>query len=176
MEQVQADGSISDHFDGRLLNPGHAIETAWFIMQEGNIQQNETWIKTGCNMLDWNWKRAWDKEYGGLLYFVDVDEKPVQEYWHDMKFWWVHSETILASIMAFRLTGEKKYAEMHSQIHDWSFKHFTDPIHGEWYGYLRRDGTISNTAKGNLWKSCFHYPRSLLLSSQWLKNKEYMAQ
>jgi N-acylglucosamine 2-epimerase len=107
MEQVTPDGSISDHYDGRLLNPGHAIETAWFIMQEGALQKNESWIHLGCKILEWNWNRAWDNEHGGLLYFVDLDGKPVQEYWHDMKFWWVHNETMIASIMAYQLTGTK---------------------------------------------------------------------
>ena len=171
MEQVLPDGSISDHYDGRLLNPGHAIETAWFIMQEGALQNNESWIQLGCNILEWNWHCAWDNEHGGLLYFVDLDGKPVQEYWHDMKFWWVHNETLIASIMAYQLTGDKKYAGMHEKVHNWSFKHFTDSEHGEWYGYLRKDGKVSNAVKGNLWKSCFHYPRSLLWGYHWL-NKD----
>ena len=169
MEQVQPDGSISDHLDGRLLNPGHAIEAAWFIMQEGHNKNNDTWIRTGCKMLDWNWDRAWDHENGGLLYFVDMEGKPVQEYWHDMKFWWVHSETIQACVVAQVLTKDPKYAEMHMKVHDWSFKHFTDVDYGEWYGYLNVNGEESNRAKGNLWKSCFHLPRFLLLSSQWLQ-------
>ena len=171
MEQVLPDGSISDHIEGRLLNPGHAIETAWFIMQEGALQKNDSWIQLGCSMLDWNWHLAWDREHGGLLYFADATGKPVQEYWHDMKFWWVHNETMIASIMAHQLSGEKKYAEMHEKVHNWSFKHFTDSKHGEWFGYLRKDGTVSNRAKGNLWKSFFHYPRSLLWSYQ-LLNKD----
>lgn len=171
LEQAQLDGSISDHFDGRLLNPGHAIEAAWFILQEGAFQNNDTWIQLGCNILDWNWELAWDKEYGGLLYFVDVNGKPVQEYWHDMKFWWVHNETIIASILAYQITGHERYAKMHEKVHNWAFKHFTDSEHGEWYGYLSREGKVSNRAKGNLWKSCFHYPRSLLWSYAWL-NKD----
>ena len=35
MESVAPDGAILDHFDGRTLNPGHAIEGDWFIMHEG---------------------------------------------------------------------------------------------------------------------------------------------
>jgi N-acylglucosamine 2-epimerase len=176
MEQVMPDGEISDHYDGRLLNPGHAIETAWFIMQEGATQKNESWIKLGCQMLEWNWDRAWDKEHGGLLYFTDVDGKPVQEYWHDMKFWWVHSETILATLMAYQLTRKSKYAKMHEKVHNWSFKHFTDSVHGEWYGYLRKDGSVSNSAKGNLWKSFFHYPRSLLWCYHYLNKDGTISQ
>ncbi|MCA9218048.1 MAG: AGE family epimerase/isomerase, partial [Planctomycetales bacterium] len=85
METIGADGEIVNHFDGRTLNPGHAIEGAWFIMAEGKRRDDNELISLGCRMLDWMWKRGWDEEYGGLLYFVDVYGLPVQEYWHDMK-------------------------------------------------------------------------------------------
>ncbi len=164
METVAADGSlIVDHFDGRTLNPGHAIEAAWIILEEAKHRGNDPeLIALGCRMLDWMWQRGWDSEYGGLLYFVGIDEKPVQEYWHDMKFWWPHNETIIATLMAWQLTGEERYATMHQQIHDWSFSHFPDKEHGEWYGYLHRDGSVSSPVKGNLWKGPFHLPRMLL--------------
>ncbi len=168
MESVAPNGDIVDHCDGRLLNPGHAIEGAWFIMLEGQHRGNPDLIRLGCDMLDWMWERGWDKEYGGMLYFRDLFDKPVQEYWHDMKFWWPHDETIIATLMAFELTGNEKYAIWHQQIHDWSHHHFADPEHGEWYGYLHRDGRVSSTTKGNLWKSFFHHPRMQWLCGQWI--------
>ncbi|MDA0751346.1 MAG: AGE family epimerase/isomerase [Verrucomicrobia bacterium] len=171
LETAHTDGTVSDHLEGRTLNPGHAIEAAWFVMEAGTRQGRKDWIKGGCQMLEMTWKRSWDTEHGGLLYFTDIYNKPVQEYWHDMKFWWPHDETMIASIMAYQLTGEAKYASIHQAVHDWSFKHFTDPVHGEWYGYLHRDGSIANTAKGNLWKSFFHHPRSLIVCSDWLRKE-----
>lgn len=159
METVGEHGELIDHFDGRTLNPGHAIEGAWFIMLEGKHRRDQDLIRLGCRMLDWMWKRGWDKQFGGLLHFVDVHGLPVQEYWHDMKFWWPHNETIIATLLAYQLTGEEKYARWHQLVHDWSYAHFPDPEHGEWYGYLHRDGRISVPLKGNLWKSFFHHPR-----------------
>lgn len=169
METVGPAGEIIDHFDGRMLNPGHAIEGAWFIMQEGKYRGDSELIQTGLTMLDWMWKRGWDEEYGGLLYFADVGGLPVQEYWHDMKFWWPHNEAIIATLLAFQLTGDEKYAQWHAQIHDWSHKHFVDREHGEWYGYLHRDGRISVPLKGNLWKGPFHMPRMQLVCWQILE-------
>lgn len=160
MEQVAPDGSIIDHIDGRTLNPGHAIEGAWFIMHEGvyrNMDQNL--INLGLRMLDYMWERGWDKEHGGILYFRDVYDKPVQEYWQDMKFWWPQNETIIASLLAYLITKDEKYARMHKQIHDYAYSHFHDKENGEWFGYLHRDGRIAQTAKGNLFKGPFHLPR-----------------
>ena len=161
MEVVAPDGSVLDHIDGRTLSPGHAIECAWFIMHEGRYRKDQRLIALGAKILDWMWARGWDKEHGGLLYFTDVFGKPVQEYWHDMKFWWPHCEAIIATLLASRLTGEPRYAAMHAQVHDWSFAHFPDRAHGEWFGYLRRDGTVSQSAKGNMFKGPFHLPRML---------------
>lgn len=161
LESVAPDGSISDHFDGRMLNPGHAIEAAWFIMEEGRIRKDKALVEEGCRMLDWMWQRGWDQEYGGLYYFRDLYNRPVQEYWHDMKFWCPHNEALIATLLAWRLTGEESYAEKHLQLLDWCLEHFADPEHGEWYGYLHRDGTVSVPLKGNLWKSFFHHPRCL---------------
>ena len=163
METVGPGGELIDHFDERTLNPGHAIEGAWFILREGKLRQDSGLIQTGCQMLDWMWQRGWDSEYGGILYFIDVDGRPVQEYWHDMKFWWPHNETIIATLMAYELTGDPKYAQWHQQVHDWSYRHFADPEFGEWFGYLHRDGRISSSLKGNLWKGPFHLPRMQLV-------------
>jgi N-acylglucosamine 2-epimerase len=160
MEQVASDGSIIDHIDGRTLNPGHAIECAWFILNEAKLRDNDPQlIALGCRMLDYMWERGWDKEHGGIFYYRDVYGKPVQEYWHDMKFWWPHNETIIATLLAYVLTGEEKYARWHKMVHDYSYKHFHDKIHGEWYGYLHRDGSLSQSAKGNMFKGPFHLPR-----------------
>jgi len=163
METVAPDGSLIDHFDGRTLNPGHAIEGAWFVMWEGKLRGDNGLIKTGCQVLDWMWDRGWDKQYGGMLYFVDVNGTPVQEYWHDMKFWWPHNEAIIATLLAYQLTGDQKYATWHSQVHDWSYQNFPDAAHGEWFGYLHRDGRLSVPLKGNLWKGPFHLPRMQLV-------------
>ena len=170
MEQVAPDGSIIDHIDGRTLNPGHAIEGAWFILHEAKYRNNDPQlIELGCKMLDYMWERGWDKEHGGIYYFRDVYNKPVQEYWQDMKFWWPQNEAIIATLLAYTLTGDEKYKKWHEMIHEYAYKHFHDKEHGEWYGYLHRDGTISQTAKGNLFKGPFHLPRQEWYCWQLLK-------
>ncbi len=160
MEQVAPDGSIIDHIDGRTLNPGHAIEGAWFILHEAKYRNNDKHlIELGCKMLDFMWERGWDKEFGGILYFRDVYNKPVQEYWQDMKFWWPQNEAIIATLLAYTMTGNEKYKQWHQQINGYAYTKFHDKEFGEWFGYLHRDGTVAQTAKGNLFKGPFHLPR-----------------
>jgi N-acylglucosamine 2-epimerase len=161
LEVVAPDGSVIDHHEGRTLNPGHALECAWFILHEGGLRSDARLIRLGTTILDWMWARGWDAEHGGLLYFTDLFGKPVQEYWHDMKFWWPHCEAIIATLLAWQLTGEARFASMHAQVHAWSFRNFADAEHGEWFGYLHRDGRVSSRAKGTLYKGPFHLPRML---------------
>ncbi len=174
MEQVAPDGSVIDHIDGRTLNPGHAIEGAWFILHEAIHRNNDPHlIELGCRMLDYMWERGWDKEQGGILYFRDVYNKPVQEYWQDMKFWWPHNEVIIATLLAYTMTGKEKYAKWHKLVHEYAYSHFHDKENGEWFGYLHRDGSIAQTAKGNLFKGPFHLPRQEWYCMQLLN--EYLS-
>lgn len=167
LETVGIQGEFIDHFDGRLLNPGHAIELSWFILREAEYRNNDPEIlQLGLTILDWMWKWGWDTEYGGISYFKDVKGYPPQEYWHDMKFWWPQNEAIIATLMAYRMTGDPKYAEWHQQIHNWAYQHFPDPEYGEWFGYLHRDGRLSIPSKGNLWKGPFHLPRMQMICTE----------
>lgn len=171
LETVGPSGELIDHFDGRTVNPGHAIEAAWFILREGQIRQRQAWVEMGCRMLRWMWRRGWDDKYGGIYYFRDVRDQPVQEYWHDMKFWWPHCEALIATLMAYQSTGDPQFAEWHLQLHEWCEAHFRDREHGEWFGYLHRDGTLSSTLKGSLWKGPFHVPRMLYWCWQLLQEE-----
>ncbi len=175
LEVVAADGAVIDHFDGRTLNPGHAIECAWFILHEAKHRNRDArLLQLGLGILDCMWARGWDQEHGGILYFTDLHGKPVQEYWAEMKFWWPHNEATIATLLAWQLTRDEKYARWHGLVHDWSHRVFADPEHGEWYGYAHRDGRISTRLKGNMWKGPFHLPRMQWYC--WRLTQELIAQ
>ena len=164
MESVGPRGEIYNHFEGRVLNPGHALEGAWFILMESKVRGGCSDLEAlGLDILNWMWTRGWDSKFGGLFYFRDLDNLPVQEYWHDMKFWWPHNEAIIATLLAYQMTGDIKYADWYRKTHDWAHTHFPDPEFGEWFGYLHRDGRLSVPLKGNLWKGPFHIPRMQLI-------------
>lgn len=163
LEQTGIDGVPQfDHFEGRMLNPGHAIEGAWFIMKEAKIQNNSSYFDLGKKMLDWMWEWGWDKEDGGIIYFKDALGHPPYEYWHDMKFWWPQTEAVIATLFAYQQSGDEHYLTHFNQIYEWTLKHFKDEEHGEWYGYLHKNGSLSVDLKGNMFKGPFHIPRMFL--------------
>ncbi len=162
LESILPDGGILDTPEGRTVIPGHAIESSWFIMEEARHRGDQALIEKACQILEWSLEIGWDPEHGGLLYYVDSDGKPAEPYEHELKLWWPHSETLYACLLAYDLTGDTKWADWYERVHAWSFDHFPDKEHGEWFGYLRRDGTVSNPVKGNMWKGPFHLPRAQL--------------
>lgn len=172
LEQVAPDGALLDHFEGRSVNPGHSIEAAWFILREASITQEperaKRYTHIGTSVLDWMLERGWDERYGGLLYYLDALGRPQAEYWHDMKFWWPHAEALIGTLYAYRLTDDPKYLRWFQRIDQWTHTHFPDHVHGEWFGYLHRDGTVSTTLKGNMFKGPFHIPRMYLVASELL--------
>lgn len=159
-ECTDPEGKMIDHLQERTITPGHAIEGAWFILHEARRRGGDSELETlGLKMLDYSWQQGWDTEYGGMLYFRDPTGRPVMEYWQDMKFWWPQNEAIIATLLAYTMTGDEKYARWHKMIHDYAHEHFHDKKHGEWFGYLHRDGRRSTSMKGNHYKGPFHLPR-----------------
>jgi N-acylglucosamine 2-epimerase len=161
-ETVGINGALMDSPEGRCINPGHAIETAWFLMEEGRYRNDSSLIERALPIIDWSLERGWDDKYGGIFYFVDVlGKQAVQKEW-DMKLWWVHNETIYATLLAYHLTKKQKYLDWFEKVLDWSLGHFPDKEYGEWFGYLHRDGTAALDLKGDNWKGPFHLPRQQL--------------
>ncbi|MDY4610042.1 MAG: AGE family epimerase/isomerase [Sphaerochaetaceae bacterium] len=160
LEQCAPDGTfMTEHFEGRLLNPGHAIEGSWFIMNEGLARGDQHLIDLGLKMFDWMWDCGWDAEFGGIIQYRDALGKSPSEYHQDMKFWWPQCEAAIAALLAYSITGKTSYLDKFHQVHDYMQSRFPDSEYGEWYGYFHRDGTLATPIKGNLYKGPFHIPR-----------------
>ena len=162
LETVGPNGEFIDTLAGRVINPGHCIETSWFLMDVAVARGDKSLLKTALQILDWSWDWGWDKKYGGIISFKDCRNLPPQCYEQDMKFWWPQCETIIASAYAYKLTGDAKYMKWHKLASEWAWKHLKDRKFPEWYGYLHRDGTVAQPAKGNIFKGPFHIPRMLV--------------
>lgn len=163
LETVGENGEFIDTNMTRTINPGHCIETSWFIMEEAKLRGwDKPMFDLALQVFDWSWDWGWDKQYGGIFNFRDCKNLPPQDYSQDMKFWWPQCETIIASLYAYLGTGDEKYLYRHERISEWTYAHFPDAEYGEWYGYLHRDGTVAQPAKGNLYKGPFHIPRMMI--------------
>ena len=160
-ENVNLDGSLNDSFEGRLINPGHGLEAMWFIAdiasRRKDVDLMTTSKETVLRLLDY----GWDDQYGGIFYFMDAKGHPPQQLEHDQKLWWVHLEALVALAKMYQLTECPKIWAWYEKVHQYTWSRFPDPEHGEWFGYLNRQGYPHLTLKGGKWKGCFHVPRAL---------------
>lgn len=161
LENVSPDGSYCDSFEGRLLNPGHAIEAMWFVMDLSVRLKRPELAQKAVKIILCTLQQGWDKEFGGIFYFLDIKGYPPQQLEWDQKLWWVHIETLISLIKGYALTDNNECLEWFEKVHDYTWSHFPDPIQGEWFGYLNRRGEVLLPLKGGKWKGCFHVPRGL---------------
>lgn len=163
MESVDKDGCFVNSPAGRIVNPGHSMEAAWFAISEGILTDNAEAMVFGKKIIDLTLPLGWDKMHGGIFAFIDINgNPPVQLEW-DMKLWWPQCETMIAARMAYLLFKEDKYKQLYENLKDYCKKYFCDYEHGEWYGYLHYDNSVSTTLKGNIFKGPFHIPRLYML-------------
>ena len=162
LEHVAPDGSQVDSFEGRLLIPGHALEAMWFLMDVAQRRGDSALLRTAVEVTLATLEFGWDPQHGGLFYFMDRLGRPPQQLEWDQKLWWVHLEALVAALMGYALTRRPECWAWFERLHAYTWAHFPDPDHGEWFGYLNRGGQVLLPLKGGKWKGCFHLPRALL--------------
>lgn len=161
VENVTRDGELADTFEGRHMNPGHTLEAMWFVMDLGQRLSRPDLVlkcvRIACDTAEY----GWDRKYGGIFYFLDRKGCPPQELEWDQKLWWVHIETLVAMLKGYCLTGSEECLAWFERVHEYTWSHFKDTEHPEWFGYLDRRGEVLLPLKGGKWKGCFHVPRGL---------------
>jgi len=174
-ETLDENGDFIDTSEGRFINPGHSMETAWFMMKEAVIKKDRDLMELAIKVTEWSLERGWDEEKEGIFYFVDLNNKPVLSLEWDMKLFWVHCEAMIALTYSYWYTKDERYLEWFEKIFEYSYNHFKDEGYPEWYGHLHRDGTPVSQIKGSDWKGPFHNVRAFMVLSQLfekLKNNE----
>jgi len=161
-ENINADGSFDlDSCEGRFVNPGHGLESMWFVLQYAERKNRPDLIRKAAEIIRGIFEFGTDREQGGLFYFMDALGKPHIELQWDMKLWWPHCEALIAAFYACRLTGDGYFLDRFREVDAYSWAHFRDEQHPEWFAYLNRAGVPTHTLKGGKWKSFFHLPRAL---------------
>jgi N-acylglucosamine 2-epimerase len=167
-EQVGLDGTPLDTPEGRLLNPGHVIEAGWFMAEHAARVGNAELEADAFAMMEGALDVGWDAEHGGIFYFLDAEGfSPTQLEW-SLKLWWPHCEAMIGTLIAWRRTGEARWWQRFEQVAEWAMARFPDPEYGEWFGYLTREGEVSQRFKAGPYKGCFHVPRALWMCERLL--------
>ncbi|KAM4019505.1 N-acylglucosamine 2-epimerase isoform 1-T2 [Anomaloglossus baeobatrachus] len=169
LENVSEDGKELHGSMGRHQNPGHAIEAGWFLLRQAFANNDHNLGKIAVEkFVLLPFESGWDQEHGGLYSFQDVDGHcPTQLEW-SMKMWWPHTEALIAFLLGYMETKDPRLLDNFQKVYEYAFSRFSDPEHGEWFGYLTQEGKVALTIKGGPFKGCFHVPRCLYMCEEML--------
>lgn len=185
-EMVPLNDSNKNSLLYRHINPGHAIESMWFVMETARKNRNNDYIHKAALAIERALNAGWDKKFGGLFRFVDKNggnptgekgssfyEKLITDTW-DMKLWWPHSEALYATLLGYTLTGNESLIQWHQRIQEYVFEIFPNPDRaiGEWIQIRSRNGTPLDKVAALPVKDPFHILRNLLLIIDILEEEE----
>jgi N-acylglucosamine 2-epimerase len=191
-EMVALDkGLATDNLLDRYVNPGHTIEDMWFWLHQaqtryapgaspraGQTPDAPATIRQVAHIIKRAFEVGWDHEFGGLLLFADQDGGPptgsvagledermtqkVQADWGS-KLWWVHSEALYTTLLAWRLTGDDELLALYRRTFDYTFRTFPhpDPAVGEWIQIRDRQGRPEQRVVALPVKDPFHIIRNV---------------
>jgi N-acylglucosamine 2-epimerase len=168
---VRPGGAEAEGDLGQTFIPGHAIECMWFMERIYAYHRRPERVRQALEAIRWHLERGWDEEFGGIyLACHAAGGKPV---WHapEAKLWWPATEALYALLRAYELSGEAWCMEWYWRVHDYTFSHYPNREHGDWYQYLDREGRPTvNLIPGLGVKDPFHLPRALIYSIKTLRN------
>ena len=162
-EFVSLDDSLLTSPPGRVVNPGHAIESMWFMLHLFQRENDQARIQQAIETIRWHLELGWDDDYGGLLLARDAAGSFWEKKW-DMKIWWPHTEALYALLLAYSISKETWCLDWFRRIHDYAFGHFPVPLYGEWTQNLDRQGRRINELVALPVKDPFHLARALIYS------------
>jgi len=163
LEYVMLDNSVADTPAGRCIVPGHAIESMWFQMHIFGPRGEQERIRQAVECIRWHVERGWDDEFGGIRLGLDLGGREPPYWQHaEVKAWWPHTEALYALLLAYEATGEDWCLDWYWRVHEWSFSHFPDAEHGEWFQRLDREGRRLDEVIALPVKDPFHLPRALI--------------
>lgn len=169
-EVLDSSKGVLDTNQGQTINPGHALESMWFCLEEALHRKDRRAIDRAVQVTRWAYDNGLDREHGGLFAFTaptggrPPGDGPINDFgetW-DTKIWWVHCEALYALALAALTADDADLWQAFLDQHAYWQRTFADREYGEWYAYLDRDGAPRVADKGTWIKSAFHIPRALM--------------
>lgn len=166
LEYTALDGSELDAPEGRVLIPGHAIESMWFGIHIFRDRDEPERVARAVEAIKWHMELSWDYRYGGMHHMLDAYGENTDEMLNRSKIMWPHTEALYALLLAYEASGQQWCLDWYERVHDWSWKYLPVPEHGEWHRQVACDGSPlpdPPRADGRPRKEPFHLPRALIM-------------
>lgn len=158
------------------VNPGHTIESMWFVIESAAAEGRETVVARAARVMERAVRIGWDEAHGGLLRFVDrhggrpigepacAYEELILDTW-DTKIWWPHAEALYGTLLAAQATGDAALLRHHDRVARYTLSVFPNPDRsvGEWVQVRDRRGAPLAKVVALPVKDPFHTARALML-------------
>ena len=143
-----------DPFKPYGATPGHGIEWArliaqWCLSTYGSkdavsLEKRNYYISLSCKLFERAVKDAWNADGDkGIVYTTDWNGKPVVR----DRMHWTLAEAIDTSSVLYRITGDKKYADLYAEFMEYLDSRVMDHNNGSWFHQLDEN----NRPKGTVW-------------------------
>ncbi len=163
-EWLTIGGPPPDSPEGRAVVPGHAIESMWFQIEAARQGNDRSVIDRACSLILTHLERGWDPEFGGLLLAIDCKGlEPVGWAHAETKLWWPHTEGLVATLLAFEQTRDKRFLDWHEKVRDYAYRTYPNARDGEWFQKMDRRGRRITETLVLPVKDPFHLPRALIM-------------
>lgn len=177
-EMFTTDSSQHQTLLARHVNPGHTLESAWFMIHSmDQLTEEKDSLSRLARICSNALSLGWDDEYGGLLRFVDKDggkpqgdmtdtnfESLIRDTW-DTKLWWPHSEALYTTLLLHEKTGDPEWLTWYEKLDQYIFDTFPneDQEIGEWVQIRNREGKPLEKVVALPVKDPFHIVRNFIL-------------
>jgi len=163
LEGVDREGREYPPPAGTAVLPGHAIESMWFQMEIAREAGDAATQDRAVDAIRRHLEIGWDLECGGLFYAVDADGRAEVAWpFADAKLWWVHTEALVGTLLAYEHCRQNWCLEWHDRVREYSYAHYPVAKHGEWRQKLDRRGRPISDVVALPVKDPFHLPRALI--------------
>jgi mannobiose 2-epimerase len=157
------------------VNYGHEAELAWLAGRAVEMLEDPPERVHACalGLVDHALAYGFDRRRGGIARGgPPVGDARLAWYlpsaWRD-KRWWDQAEMLVATLDAYRWTGEPRYLAAFARQFDWVWTHQIDHEGGDWFEATSgRDGRPLSLVKGHEWKDPYHGARALMEVSRGL--------
>ena len=140
-------------------------------MLEALRKNDDELMKNALKILRWHLEKGWDEEYGGIVWWRNIDgEEPWEKNWAS-KLWWPHTESFIALSLACEKTGKQYFMDWWMKIHEYAFRTFPDPVNGEWIQKTNRQGKPITLTLVLPVKDPFHLPRGIMFAIESIKRQ-----
>jgi N-acylglucosamine 2-epimerase len=165
---------------GRYINPGHTLESMWFVIHQAIYRSEPALIKSSAEISRITLQKSWDGVNGGIPQFLDMEGGPpkgeippelvshvmvqkLQTLW-DKKLWWPHSEALYNLLLIHAYTGESWALKEYEKVHEYTFSVFPNPDRsiGEWIQIRSRTGEPEEAVVALPVKDPMHIARAFM--------------